>query len=52
MVSPPVLAQKVENKKIDLLQLIPVRLSEEVQYSFVVVHDAPHFRTTVAINQL
>ena len=52
MVSPPVLAQKVEYEKIDLLQLILIRPPEKVQYSFVVVHDAPHFRTTVAINQL
>lgn len=40
MVSPPVLSQKVEDEKIDLLQLIRIRLSEKVQYSFVVVHDA------------
>ena len=52
MVSPPVLAQKVEYEKIDLLQLILIRPLEKVQYSFVVVHDAPHFRTTVAISQL
>ena len=52
MVSPPVLSQKVENEKIYLLQLIRIRPPEKVQYSFVVVHDAPHFRTTVAINQL
>ena len=52
MVSPSDSSQKVEDKHVDLLQLILIRLSEKVQYSFVVVHDAPHFRTTVAINQL
>lgn len=52
MVSPPVLSQKVEDKHVDLLQLIWIRPPEKVQYSFVVIHDAPHFRTTVAINQL
>jgi hypothetical protein len=40
MVSPPVLSQKVENEKIDLLQLILIRPPEKVQYSFVVVHVA------------
>jgi hypothetical protein len=40
MVSPPVLSQKVENEKIDLLQLIRIRPPEKFHYSFVVVHVA------------
>lgn len=53
MVSPPVLSQKVEDKQIDLFQLIPIRPPEKVQYSFVVVHAVsygPH--DSVAINRL
>ena len=41
MVSPPVLAQKVEYEKIDLLQLILIRLSEKVHDFGYVVHVAP-----------
>jgi hypothetical protein len=53
MVSPPVLSQKVENEKIDLLQLILIRLSEKVHNFGYVVHDAPSEpHDLVAINQL
>lgn len=53
MVSPPVLAQKVEYEKIDLLQLILIRLSEEVHNFGNVVHDAPSEpHDSVAINRL
>jgi len=41
MVSPPGLSQKVENEKIDLLQLIRIRLSEKVHNFGYVVHVAP-----------
>lgn len=54
MVSPPVLSQKVEDKHVDLLQLIRIRPPEKVQYSFVVVHDAPsepHYGSDILIIQ-
>lgn len=41
MVSPPVLSQKMEDKQIDLLQLLFVRPSEKVLDFGYVVHDAP-----------
>lgn len=41
MVSPPDSSQKVENEKIDLLQLILIRLSEKVHDFGYVVHVAP-----------
>jgi hypothetical protein len=40
MVSPPDSSQKVENEKIDLLQLILIRLSEKVHNFGYVVHVA------------
>lgn len=41
MVSPPVLSQKVEDKHVDLLQLILIRLSEKSHDFGHVVHVAP-----------
>jgi hypothetical protein len=53
MVSPPVLSQKVEDKHVDLLQLILIRLSEKVHNFGYVVHDAPSEpHDSVAINRL
>lgn len=40
MVSPPVLSQKVENEKIDMLQLIRIRPPEKVHNFGHVVHVA------------
>ena len=53
MVSPPVLSQKMENEKIDLLQLILIRLSEKVHDFGYVVHVAPSEpHDSVAIHRL
>ena len=53
MVSPPDSSQKVENEKIDLLQLIRIRPPEKVHDFGNVVHDAPSEpHDSVAINRL